>query len=57
MDLYSSDDIESPLDARQFSNFHSQVPYDYYRPWGYAILIRNHVSDLDGCSTYRSLSR
>ena len=30
--------------SRQFSNFHPQVLYDYYRPRGDAILIPHHVN-------------
>lgn len=41
--IYSTDEIEPPLDAKRFSNFHPQVLYDYYRERRDAILIPHHV--------------
>lgn len=41
--IYTTDDIEPPLDARKFSNFHPSILYDYYRDRGDAILIPHHV--------------
>jgi hypothetical protein len=41
--IYSSDEIEPPLDSKRFSNFHPPLLYDYYRGRGDAILIPHHV--------------
>lgn len=41
--IYGSDEIEPPLDAVRFSNFHPPVLYDYYRDRRDAILIPHHV--------------
>jgi Protein of unknown function (DUF3604) len=41
--IYSSDDVEPPLDSKRFSNFHPPVLYDYYRERGDALLIPHHV--------------
>ena len=41
--IYSSDEIEPPLDARRFSSFEPQVLFDYYHERRDAILIPHHV--------------
>jgi hypothetical protein len=41
--IYSSDDIEPPLDSARFSNFHPPVLFDYYRQRGDALIIPHHV--------------
>lgn len=41
--IYSTDDIEAPLDRAKFNMFHPPVLYDYYRDRGDAIMIPHHV--------------
>jgi hypothetical protein len=41
--IYSSDDIDKPLDARRFNTFHPEVVYEHYRGRGDVIIIPHHV--------------
>jgi hypothetical protein len=41
--IYSTDDIDKPLDAKRFNSFHPEVVFEHYRGRGDVIVIPHHV--------------